>query len=331
MSNYQTYVGIDVSKEHLDITLMQSLKVCEHTRIENNVNAIKAYINKHAKGYDFSQALFCLEATGLYMNPLLSVLSLNSWATWVENPVEIKRSLGLRRGKNDKVDAARIAEYATRFSDKARLYRPKDELMSQLQSLDNLREQLVESRKRLKTTYQENERFMFSSSFAVYKQHSEPILESLTKEIQLIEKQMQEFLAQDADLKAMYEITCSVVGVGKITAMAVLIVTEGFQRFKQGNKFACHCGVVPFENSSGKFKGRERVSRMANKRLKKLLHMCALSAISQQGELRDYYLRKLEENKPKMSILNAVRNKIIQRIFACIRKGEMYQKNFLKV
>ena len=87
--------------------------------------------------------------------------------------------------------------------------------------------------------------------------------------------------------------------------------------------------MVPFEHSSGKsVRGKSRVSHFAHKDLKTLLHMCAVGCISRKGELRDYYERKLAQGKNKMSVLNAIRNKIVHRIFAVVRDNTMYQKNY---
>nr|WP_081485528.1 transposase [Bernardetia litoralis] len=107
----------------------------------------------------------------------------------------------------------------------------------------------------------------------------------------------------------------------------MLRATAGFTKFDTAKQLACYCGVVPFENSSGKFKGKSRVSKMANKTLKTALHMCALSALQVEGELRTYYLRKVAEGKNKMSVINALRNKIIQRIFACVKNKTLYDRN----
>ncbi|WP_375563370.1 transposase [Bernardetia sp. OM2101] len=122
-------------------------------------------------------------------------------------------------------------------------------------------------------------------------------------------------------------LTTSVVGVGKVTAIQLLVATDGFTKFDTAKQLASYCGVVPFENSSGKFKGKSRVSKMANKVLKTALHMCALAAIRAEGELSAYYLRKIEEGKNKMSVINALRNKIIQRIFACVKNKTLYDRN----
>ena len=117
---------------------------------------------------------------------------------------------------------------------------------------------------------------------------------------------MHQIIKDDPELKALYRLTTSVVGVGKVTAIQLLVATDGFTKFDTAKKLASYCGVVPFENSSGKFKGRARVSKMANKTLKTALHMCALSAMKVEGEMKEYYLRKVTEGKNKMSVINAL-------------------------
>ena len=138
---------------------------------------------------------------------------------------------------------------------------------------------------------------------------------------------MHQIIQEDAELKELYRLTTSVVGVGKVTAIQLLVATDGFTKFDTAKQLASSCGVVPFENSSGKFKGRARVSKMANKTLKTALHMCALSAMKVEGEMREYYLRKVAEGKNKMSVINALRNKIIQRVFACVKNKTLYDRN----
>ncbi|WP_027420416.1 transposase, partial [Crocinitomix catalasitica] len=98
---------------------------------------------------------------------------------------------------------------------------------------------------------------------------------------------------------------------------------------KEAKKYACYSGVVPFDYSSGtSVNKRSRVSPMANKSIKTILHMAAMSAIQCEGDLKHYYLRKVAEGKNKMSVLNAVRNKLILRIFSCVNQNRIYQKKF---
>lgn len=90
-------------------------------------------------------------------------------------------------------------------------------------------------------------------------------------------------------------------------------------------QLACYCGCAPFEHRSGtSVRGKTRISNMANKNLKKLLTLCARSLLRTKTELADYYNRKLAEGKNKMSIINALRNKLIQRICAVIDRQTPY-------
>ena len=330
MSKYQIFVGIDVSKDHLDLAVCTNGKAAPATRIANTISAIEEYISTFSEKNTLSTTLFCLEDTGIYISFLLSAFITQKVDFWVENAVQIKRSLGLQRGKNDAVDAQRIAEYASRFKDKVCLYEAKNEVIEQLSHLTALRSRLVQSRKQIQVPLKETKTFAKKAIGDLIEKHSKNTLESIERDIKEIETAIKELINSQEDIKAMYDLTTSVVGVGEVTAVEILVSTQGFTKFTDAKKFACYCGVVPFEHSSGKFRGRNRVSKMANLKLKSLLHMCTLAATKKAGELKDYYERKLAEGKAKMSVLNALRNKIIQRIFACVQSGKKYEKNYQK-
>lgn len=94
-------------------------------------------------------------------------------------------------------------------------------------------------------------------------------------------------------------------------------------------KLACYAGVAPFEYSSGtSVRGKTRVSHIANKDLKKMFHLAALVTIRKNGIMYDYYQRKVAQGKPKMAVINAVRNKLIHIMLACIKNDTIYQKNY---
>ena len=113
-----------------------------------------------------------------------------------------------------------------------------------------------------------------------------------------------------------------------LTALYLLVYTNNFTKFSSAKKLGSYCGVVPFGYSSGtSIRGKAQIHPMANKQLKTALHMCAMSAIIQEGEMRKYYTRKVGEGKNKMSVINAIRNKLLQRVFACIRDQQMYSYN----
>ena len=96
---------------------------------------------------------------------------------------------------------------------------------------------------------------------------------------------------------------------------------------KQENLPALLAWLLPSTTSGSSVRGRTKVSVYADKVLKKVLHMAAMRASTLEGELRDYYLRKVNEGKNKMSVLNALRNKLIHRIIAVINRNQPYLKN----
>ena len=327
MQTYQNFLGIDVSKDHLDIAIFKEGKVVDNKHIANNLKAIQTYLFSFQDLYDVKESLFCMEHTGMYINWLVIALMEFDCAIWVENPIQIKRSMGVKKLKNDKVDAENIADYAFRFQDKVNLYNPPTEELERLKTLQILRKKLVTHRQELETYVNEQRQFSKVSIQEFLEESSQTTLEHFNLRIEEIEKQMHQIIQDDAELKELYQLTTSVVGVGKVTAIQLLVATDGFTKFDTAKQLASYCGVVPFENSSGKFKGKARVSKMANKALKTTLHMCALSAMKVEGELRAYYLRKVAEGKNKMSVINALRNKIIQRIFACVKNKTLYDRN----
>jgi transposase len=121
----------------------------------------------------------------------------------------------------------------------------------------------------------------------------------------------------------------SVTGVGIIIAANMIITTNEFRDIINHKKFACYSGIAPFPNQSGKsLRGKDKVSHMANKKIKTLLHMGARSAIQHSPDIKAYYQRKVAEGKSKFSVLNAVCNKLVSRVFVCIKNQRMYQKDF---
>ena len=133
----------------------------------------------------------------------------------------------------------------------------------------------------------------------------------------------------DQEIKKQYGFATSVPGVGPITALNVIIRTDGFERIKGAKQFACYAGVAPFKHQSGSsIRGKTRVSKLANMSMKTLFSLGAASAIQYNEEIKLYYQRKLAAGKNKMSVLNAVRNKLISRIFACVNEQRNYQKEY---
>ena len=97
-------------------------------------------------------------------------------------------------------------------------------------------------------------------------------------------------------------------------------------RLTDSRKLACYSGVAPFVYESGtSIRGRTGVSKFANNELKKVLHMAAISSVKHNPDLKQYFQRKVLEGKNKMSVINAVRNKLLHRVVAVIKRGTPYK------
>lgn len=326
---YFYFVGIDISKEHLDFALYHNGEIQYHQRIANQEEAIMTYLQEElSQQIHLEQSLFCMENTGVYTQILLRVLVAQNCNIWLEHAMQIKQSMGLVRGKDDKIDAQRIAQYAARFQDKVRLYVPSKKSLEKLKVLQTLRNRLVKVQKQLKTPIKESKLFMEDTVFQLLEENTASILASLARQIKTVEKQIKGIIDEDKALKEIYDLTTSVVGVGPITGLAVIVATGCFEKINCPKKFACYAGVAPFENSSGKFKGKAKVSHIANKKMKALLQTCVTTSLRYKGEFRTYFDKKIAQGKGSKVVMNAIRNKIIQRIFACVKSGKKYEKNY---
>jgi len=325
------YMGCDISKDFFTYCLRNASQILLKGEVDNNVRAITSWLKslKQHHCVDLTQAIFCMEHTGIYGFILMRNLHSRGFKICVENAANIKLSLGLQRGKNDQVDAQRIAEYAMRYTDKLKQWQPKRPVVQKLNILNRQRGQLIKVRTILTSNVNESKRFIEKDDHRLLVRSAQATLKGLAQDIKRIDKQIEDLIKSDENLNKLNSFITSVRGVGIVTSSAVIVRTNEFQDYTDANKFACTAGVAPFDHSSGKsVRGKPRVSHKAYKDLKTLLHMCAVGAISRQGELKDFYDRKVSSGKNKMLALNAVRNKLVHRIFAVVRDEVMYDSNY---
>ena len=331
---FTNFVGIDVSKSKFDLALIKGQEkdhaiqgVFDNT--PKGIKSMRKFLEKEHH-VQLSETIFCMEFTGVYCRPLTSFFVEQECHVWLEMPVNIIRSLGLQRGKNDRVDAHRIALYTYKNRDDVKLWKPQRDVILQLRDLLALRERLITSQKALTNPIEELIAMGAKSAAARVRKNCQKTLSSIEKEIEQIDKELDDTIKSDPQLKELFQLATSVPGVGKFTALFMICFTNEFSMYTNPKQLACYCGVAPFEHSSGtSVRGRTRVSHMANKVLKRMLHLGAMSVISRDPELREYYKRKVAQGKNKMLVINAVRNKIIHRLCAVIKRGYAYQSEII--
>lgn len=324
MDQFTNAIGIDVSKLTLDAhDYVNGLCI----QVSNTTSGFRELIQWTRKSNkDLAAVVFCFEHTGIYSLPLSVYLAEHQVKYALVPGLEVKLSSGLSRGKNDQVDAQRIAEYAFLRRHKIILYQLPSKDLLQLKSLISLREKMVSHRAGYKASKKEMKSFLrVVKPSSVIFEAQEQIVEELNKQIKKVEKQIKALIDQDKQLKEIFDLVTSVKGVGLVLGVTMLVYTNCFTAFETWRKFATYCGIAPFGHDSGtSIKKRKRVHHLANKRIKTLLSNAASTSIQFNQEMKSYYQRRLKEGKNKMSTQNAIRNKIVSRVFAVVRRRTPY-------
>lgn len=326
------FLGIDVSKSTLDVALVKAGTVIKEEQIENDKASLRRFLFglRQECNLALEDLVVCMEHTGIYNYRALEVLHKAKVKVCLEPALHIKQSMGMTRGKDDRVDARRIAQYAYKSREQLAIWQPKRAVFQKLQALLSLRERLIKAKTQLEIPLQESAGYVDPSIVKSMKASSQPVIKAIKKELKELESRISTLIQEDEAVKKQHGYITSVPGVGDITALNLIIRTEGFTRIKEPKQFACYAGVAPFKHQSGSsIRGKTRVSKLANMTMKKLFHLAAMSAIQCSDEMSVFYQRKLSEGKNKMSVINAVRNKLISRVFACVKQERNYEKNYI--
>lgn len=323
------FIGIDVSKLKLDIYLVSN-EGSESFQIKNNTNSITRLFKQLIKKYTDTKLLVCMESTGYYNWSSYQVFDDLNLELYVINALHLKRSMGLVRGKNDLIDAERIAKFLKLHLENLEPFIFTRKVIRKIQSLIAYRNRLIKAKIKFKVPCKELEFLGEKELVKDVKKSSQKILKEIQKQIDEIETKLNEIIQNDMELNQNYKYITSVQGVGKVLAWNILVKTNEFKTINNPRKLACYVGVVPFEHQSGSsICRRPRVSYIADKGLKKLFHVSAMRAVRLEGDLQKYYQRKVNEGKNKMLVLNAVRNKIVARICSVVNNQKIYQNNLV--
>jgi transposase len=329
------FIGIDVSKPYFDVSLMGVIshvkQAIETARFENTAPGIKVFekwLKSHSVSFD-ENSLVVIENTGIYHRLIWSFCSKKHLPIHIGNAAHIKWSFGIARGKNDKIDSIRLCNYAFKESDSLKATAPLDPVLLHLKDFISTRTKLLKQITGLRVSIKELGNVNEKPHQKLIEKTLKSAIDGIAKSIRNIETEIKKIIEENQAFKNNYRLLVSIPGIGHITAIYLIGCTANFAGSPSGKQLACYAGVAPFEHSSGiSIKGKTRIHRMANKELKKLLHLCALSAIQYNQELKTYYHRKKDEGKHSMAVLNAVRNKIILRVAAVVKSQMPFKNNY---
>lgn len=326
MQRNEKFIGVDVSKETLDVAMSDSK---EHLRIVNGSAGFKqlqAWLKLLQIGV--ADCWFVLEYTGGYEYRLIQFLQSKGIRFTCVPGLEIKKSLGMQRGKSDCIDAKRIATYGNEKRLKLRPHKVCSAVVTRLRQLLTQRSSFVKSRKSQEHRLKELTSMMDIKPGDELVRHYRQAIVFAEKMVEKTETCIKRLIQDDTEMTRNFKLITSIPGIGNINGWMTIAYTENFERFTDARKYGAYSGVVPYDHQSGKsIKGKSRISHMANKLIKAELSMAAKASVQHDPEMKQYYNRRIELGKHHMSVMNEVRFKLILRMFAVVNKQEMYVKN----
>ena len=335
----KSFVGIDFSKEKIDVAIIFAEGLTETSmrlfnEFKNSVSGYKQlvkWVEESSNETEPSLWLFCGENTGDYSKPLCNFLYGRGFDMWLENAKSIKDASGIRRLKSDRTDANMIAEYAMRNNDKAIVYEPLSESLSQLRELFLYRQMVVRHRCSFQVRRGEKRLNMEKSPVkTMISQSGRHIVTELNKEIEKIDKRIAELIDSDEELAQVFTIVTSIPGIGTQNAVCLMVYTDNFRRFNfDSRKIACYYGIAPFGRDSGTSVHTDpHVHYMANRQIKAMLSQAALSAAKFNPVIASYYSRLIERGKKRQIALNNVKNKLVHIVTAMVRNKQLFDKDY---
>jgi transposase len=319
MNKYKETFGVDISKDVFDVHGSAS----GHHQFKNDAKGFASFLKAIPQ-----ESLVVMEATGYYHYRLAQFLYKNNVMVSVVNPLSVKRfiQMKLAKVKTDKSDAKAICEYA--LANEVPLYNALTDVQAECLQLFRLMDSYLKKRTATKNKLHGEETLGIPSKF-VYRSLKRD-KKHLDKELAGIEERLLELVKQEQQ----HQLTLlqTVPGIGAKTALFLIVVTDGFSKFETGAQLCSYVGITPTIRESGSsVRGRSRISKVGNKKLRNLLFLCAFNACKCNKACRALYQRIVNKGKSKKLALIAVANKLLKQCFAIAKSGLPYDADFVSI
>jgi len=317
MNKYKEIHGVDISKDVFDVMDTNGI----HHQYDNSLKGFKLYLKSIN-----TETLVVMEATGYYHYLLAQFLYGQGIHVSVVNPLSVKRfvQMKLSKVKTDKSDARAICEYAQ--VNQVPLYDGKGAEQSESLQLLALMDIYLKQRTQLKNKLH-GEKVLGIPSKTVYN--------SLKKSLAQLDKQLSNLqerlmtLVKKGQQQQLSNLK-SIPGLGDKTAALLIVLTEGFTKFENAAQLCNYAGITPTIRRSGSsVRGRSRISKVGNRKLRNLLFLCAFSACKYNKQCNAIYERIVAKGKSKKLALIAVCNKLLKQAFAIAKSGMPYDENYV--
>jgi len=308
------YFGIDISKLVFDVTDTDG----SYYQFKNNVSGFKKFLKLQS-----IDSHCVMEATGYYHYQLAYFLLENSIKVSVENPLSVKRfiQMKLSKIKTDKSDSKLICAYAKQVD--LKLWEGNSKHQIECLQITRLLSVYTKQSTMLKNKLH-GEEVLGNPSIDVLRSLKRS-LKQVQKELKTLEDKLLIMVKQKhQDVLTRIE---TIPGIGRKTAVMLVVLTDGFERFSSGSELCSYSGLTPIIRQSGSsVKGRSRISKIGNQKLRNLLFMCSFNACKYNKACREIYQRIVAKGKSKKLALIAVCNKLLKQAFAIAKSGLIYDQ-----
>jgi transposase len=211
------FLGIDMSKDNFHATLTIDGQNFYDQEVTNNVTSIQHYFRDLLAKFRFKpqQLIVCMEHTGIYCYPLLDYLTRKGIKICVEPAIQIIKSQGLQRGKNDKIDSRRIAKYVYKNHEELKFWTPKRVAIQKLKALLVVRERLLKVKNQLEVPIKESKEFIEESIRNQVEKNCRSSIQAIKKDIKKIDQEIAKVVREDAKISHQMKLATSVTGVGR--------------------------------------------------------------------------------------------------------------------
>ena len=333
MTKIINFIGIDIGAETFVSSIYQSptSKIATSENIDNTNNGFKVLITWLTQ-YNVTNAnsIICMEATGVYCEALAYYLVAKGYSVAIEPPLKVKRAFDPVGHKTDAVDSKQIAEYAYRYNDELRFWKPKDETIEKIKHLLTAHEQFTKQKVAVKNALNAYEKHITKVPMII-KAHKQT-LKQLEKHIADIDKELNRNIHQNPDVFQKTSTLKSISGFGMLLSAHLVAITDGFNTIDNYKSLASFIGIAPYKHQSGiSIHKKDRSRKYGPASARKLLRLAAQSVSMHDEQFRKYYLRKLAEGKQKALVLNNIANKLLKIAYAMVKSNNQYIKNYQSV
>ena len=325
--NFKRIIGIDVSKNTLDVSWYDESEKPQFMKFDNSIPGLSQFVLHLQKlGCNLEENLICLENTGHYSDLPSRVLSNEGAFVWMVHPMVLKLfSPTLQRGKNDKTDAKKLCDFARNFQGQAEKFVPSSAEEDRMKDMDRLRSQLVKFRTQIMNMIESNKDKAQPCKVTDYLFTN--LKSQFDQAIDDVDKELKRCIMSNPKYRRMYEILLSVPAIGPVCATQIIILTRGFTKITNYKAFACFIGTAPFSDSSGKYNPKPRVSNVGHKEFKGKIFMGALSQTHTNRFFHAFYqYGTVTLKKHHNSVMNALINEVLKLAFYLVEKDMVFEK-----